>query len=67
MERDPDFSDELIADRTAKNHKFPQLVAKAAKRRRQAKVAAYQELAKDDERLEIIKRSSRAAVDAGIW
>lgn len=31
------------------------------------KVRAYQELAEDVERLEIIKRSSREAVEAGIW
>lgn len=31
------------------------------------KIRAYQELAEDRERLEIIKRSSREAVEAGIW
>jgi hypothetical protein len=31
------------------------------------KIRAYQELAGDRERLDIIKRSSREAVEAGIW
>ena len=66
MEHEPDFLDELVSDRTAQNPAFPQLVEEAAARR-QAKIDAYRELAQDEERLEIIKRSSRAAVDAGIW
>lgn len=35
-------------------------------RYREEKIRAYQELAQDHERLEIIKRSSREAVEAGL-
>lgn len=33
MKRDPDFLDELIAERTARNPQFPQLVEAAVRRR----------------------------------
>lgn len=36
-------------------------------REREEKILAYRELAQDQERLGIIKRSSREAVEAGIW
>jgi hypothetical protein len=66
MENEPKILDELLADRTAANAACRQFVDEAAGRPRQAKITAYRELAEDEERQEIIKRSSRAAVDAGL-
>jgi hypothetical protein len=59
MEREPDFLDELITERSSKNPEFPRLVQQAEERCRQAKVEPYRELADDEERLGIIKHSSR--------
>jgi hypothetical protein len=66
MGHEPDFLEELVTERANANPKFARLVEAAAGRRRQAKVAAYQELAQDEERLECIKQASQAAADAGI-